>query len=94
MYAKALAELEARWGNLRAGSKQLTKREAQELAAPIYDLWVGNIGTTRVRILGVFAQLCGRSSFASCLPLALGCGGPAIGHAVDQFLDCAGLCDT
>ncbi|WP_425907509.1 DUF6538 domain-containing protein [Nitrobacter sp. TKz-YC02] len=40
LHAKALAELEARWGNLRAGSRQLTEREAHELAAPIYDLWL------------------------------------------------------
>lgn len=32
-FAKALAELEARWANLRAGPKLLTEREAHQLAA-------------------------------------------------------------
>jgi hypothetical protein len=40
LHAKALADLEVRWSNLRAGSRQLTEREAHELAAPIYDLWL------------------------------------------------------
>lgn len=40
LHAKALADLEARWSNLRAGSRQLTEREVHELAAPIYDLWL------------------------------------------------------
>ncbi|TWB88468.1 hypothetical protein FBZ93_118148 [Bradyrhizobium macuxiense] len=35
-HAKALAELEARWANLRTGPKSLTEREAHELAADSY----------------------------------------------------------
>jgi integrase len=40
LHAKALAELEARWANLRAGPKQLSEREAHQLAAPIYRRWI------------------------------------------------------
>ncbi|WP_369528365.1 DUF6538 domain-containing protein [Bradyrhizobium diazoefficiens] len=39
-FAKALAELEARWANLRAGPKPLTEREALQLAAGSYDRWL------------------------------------------------------
>lgn len=39
-FAKALAELEARWANLRAGPKLLTEREAHQLAAVAYDQWL------------------------------------------------------
>lgn len=40
LFAKALAELEARWANLRAGPKRLTEREAHQLAAVAYDQWL------------------------------------------------------
>lgn len=39
-FAKALAELEARWANLRAGPKLLTEREAHQLAIVSYDRWL------------------------------------------------------
>lgn len=39
-HAAALAELEARWANLRAGPKLLSEREALELAAPLGDWWI------------------------------------------------------
>lgn len=39
-FAKALAELEARWANLRAGPKLLTEREAHQMAIVSYDRWL------------------------------------------------------
>jgi hypothetical protein len=39
-FAKALAELEARWANLRAGPKSLTEREAHQLAIVAHDRWL------------------------------------------------------
>ena len=39
-FAKALAELEARWANLRAGPKALTEREAHQLAIVAHDRWL------------------------------------------------------
>lgn len=39
-HAKALAELEARWANLRAGPQPLTEREAHQLAIASYDRWL------------------------------------------------------
>jgi integrase len=39
-HAEALAELEVRWANLRAGPKSLTEREAHQLAAPYHDRWL------------------------------------------------------
>lgn len=39
-HAKALAEFEARWANLRAGPKFLTEREAHQLAIVSYDRWL------------------------------------------------------
>ncbi|WP_375785475.1 DUF6538 domain-containing protein [Bradyrhizobium sp. Pha-3] len=39
-HAKALAELEARWANLRTGPKSLTEREAHELAVVAHDRWL------------------------------------------------------
>lgn len=39
-HAKALAELEARWANLRAGPKPLSEREAHQLAIVSYDHWL------------------------------------------------------
>jgi integrase len=39
-HASALAELESRWANLRAGPKQLTEREAHQIAAPVHDWWL------------------------------------------------------
>jgi hypothetical protein len=39
-FAKALAELEARWANLRTGPKLLTEREAHQLAVVAYDQWL------------------------------------------------------
>ncbi len=39
-FAKALAELEARWANLRAGPKPLTELEAHQLAIVAHDRWL------------------------------------------------------
>jgi integrase len=39
-HAEALAELEARWANLRAGPKSLTEREAHQLAIVAHDHWL------------------------------------------------------
>jgi hypothetical protein len=39
-HAEALAEIEARWANLRAGPKALTEREAHQIAVPIHDRWL------------------------------------------------------
>ncbi|MGJ5051143.1 DUF6538 domain-containing protein [Bradyrhizobium oligotrophicum] len=39
-HARALAELEARWANLRAGPKSLTEREAHQLAVVAHDRWL------------------------------------------------------
>jgi integrase len=39
-HAEALAEIEARWANLRTGPKALTEREAHQMAMPIHDRWL------------------------------------------------------
>lgn len=39
-HAKALAEVEARWANLRAGPKLLSEREAHQLAVVSYEGWL------------------------------------------------------
>ena len=39
-HAEALAEIEERWANLRAGPKALTEREAHQLAAVVHDRWL------------------------------------------------------
>jgi integrase len=39
-HAEALAEIEERWANLRAGPKALTEREAHHLAAVVHDRWL------------------------------------------------------
>jgi hypothetical protein len=39
-HAAALAEIEAKWANLKARDKRLTEREAHLLAAPFYDRWL------------------------------------------------------
>lgn len=39
-HAEALAEVEARWANLRAGPRILSEREAHEIAAPWHDRWL------------------------------------------------------
>jgi hypothetical protein len=39
-HAEALAEIETRWANLRAGPKTLTEREAHQLAVPVHDRWL------------------------------------------------------
>jgi hypothetical protein len=39
-HAEALAELEGRWANLRAGPKSLTEREAHQLAVAVHDRWL------------------------------------------------------
>ncbi|KQT61694.1 integrase [Methylobacterium sp. Leaf456] len=36
----ALAELEARWANLKVGPRTLSEREAHELSAPAYERWL------------------------------------------------------
>src|SRR5271166_1397403 len=37
---QALAELETRWANLRAGPRTLTEREAHDLAVVVHDRWL------------------------------------------------------
>ena len=39
-YAKLSAEVEARWANLRTGTRTLTEREAHALAGPAHDEWI------------------------------------------------------
>ncbi|KQP52492.1 hypothetical protein ASF41_12420 [Methylobacterium sp. Leaf111] len=39
-HAKALLEIEQRWETLQAGPKELSEREAHELAAPAHDRWI------------------------------------------------------
>ena len=39
-HAEALAEVEKRWANLRAGPKSLTEREAHQLAMAAHDNWL------------------------------------------------------
>lgn len=39
-HAEALAEIEKRWANLRAGPKSLTEREAHQLAMTAHDNWL------------------------------------------------------
>jgi integrase len=39
-HAAALAEIEARWANLRAGPKILTEIEAHQMAASVHDRWL------------------------------------------------------
>lgn len=39
-HVKALADLDARWANLRKGPAELTERQAQETAAAVYDQMV------------------------------------------------------
>lgn len=39
-HAEALAEVEARWANLRAGPQTLSERQAHEIAAPWHDRWL------------------------------------------------------
>jgi hypothetical protein len=39
-HAEALADVEVRWTNLRAGPKALTEREAHQLAVTVHDRWL------------------------------------------------------
>jgi hypothetical protein len=39
-HAEALADVEVRWANLRAGPKALTEREAHQLVLPVHDRWL------------------------------------------------------
>jgi hypothetical protein len=39
-HAEALAEIECRWANLRAGPKTLTEIEAHQMAATVHDRWL------------------------------------------------------
>ena len=39
-HAEALAEIEVRWANLRAGPKAVTEREAHQLAITVHDRWL------------------------------------------------------
>lgn len=39
-HAEALADVEVRWANLRAGPKALTEREAHRLAMTVHDRWL------------------------------------------------------
>lgn len=39
-HAEALAEVEARWANLRAGPEPLSEQRAHEIAAPWHDRWL------------------------------------------------------
>jgi integrase len=41
-YAEEIAKLEARWASLRAGPRQLSEREAHELASSLYDVMLGH----------------------------------------------------
>ncbi|MCW6511918.1 DUF6538 domain-containing protein [Lichenifustis flavocetrariae] len=40
LHAKAIAEMDSQWANLRAGQRILTEREAHELAKPIFRKWL------------------------------------------------------
>lgn len=40
-YARVSAEVEERWANLRGGTRSLTEREANALAAEAHDTWIG-----------------------------------------------------
>lgn len=40
LHLAALADLEARWANLRAGPVTLSEREAHEIAFELYDRWI------------------------------------------------------
>jgi hypothetical protein len=39
-HAEALADVEVRWANLRAGPKALTEREAHQLVMMVHDRWL------------------------------------------------------
>jgi integrase len=39
-HTEALAEIEARWANLRSGPKALSEREAHQLAVAVHDRWL------------------------------------------------------
>jgi hypothetical protein len=39
-HAEALADVEVRWANLRAGPRALTEREAHQLAVTVHDRWL------------------------------------------------------
>ena len=39
-HSEALAEIEGRWANLRAGPKALTEREAHQLAVAVHNRWL------------------------------------------------------
>src|SRR4051794_22251773 len=39
-HREALAELETKWANLKAGPRTLTEREAHELAVYVHDRWL------------------------------------------------------
>ena len=39
-HAEALAEIEKRWANLRAGPRSLTEREAHQFAVAAHDRWL------------------------------------------------------
>jgi integrase len=41
-YAEEIAKLEARWASLRAGRRQLSEREAHEIASSLYDVMLGH----------------------------------------------------
>ena len=60
-YAVVLAEVEAKWANLRAGPKALTEREAHEMAAPLHDQWLAlhrdNPGQQTSWPAGIMARL-------------------------------------
>ncbi len=40
LHAMALAEIDARWATLRAGTTKLTEREAAEIARDLFDRWI------------------------------------------------------
>lgn len=40
LHATALAEIDARWATLRAGTTKLTEREAVEIARDLFDRWI------------------------------------------------------
>ncbi|WP_375454385.1 DUF6538 domain-containing protein [uncultured Methylobacterium sp.] len=39
-FVEVLQEIEAKWAALRAGPKDLTEREAHQLAEPVYEEWL------------------------------------------------------
>ncbi len=59
-HAAALAEIEAKWANLRSGQKSLTEREAHHMAAPFYDRWLQrHLKIQASKLIGAWIWACG-----------------------------------